>query len=311
LSATGLPVFTHAACFAHDTGPGHAESPQRLGAVVTALRDHVPGLDWLEAPRATRGQLLRVHDPILLHAVLEAPERLVQLDPDTVLSPGSPEAGLRAAGAVVAAVDHVMGGLSRAAFCAVRPPGHHATDLHAMGFCLFNNVAVGAAHALERHGLSRVAIVDFDVHHGNGTQAIFAGEPRVHYSSSHEMPLFPETGDPRERGAGNVRNAALRAGTGSHRFREAWREQLLPAIDAFAPQLLLLSAGFDAHRADPMAHIELEADDFAWITGELGAIAGRHADGRIVSVLEGGYDLAALAECSVAHVAALAAASAR
>nr|WP_220486650.1 histone deacetylase family protein [Luteimonas sp. MC1782] len=311
MSATGVPVFTHAACFAHDTGPGHAESPQRLGAVVTALRDHVPGLEWLEAPRATRGQLLRVHDPILLQTVLEAPDRLVQLDPDTVLSPGSPEAALRAAGAVVAAVDHVMGGLSRTAFCAVRPPGHHATDLHAMGFCLFNNVAVGAAHALERHGLSRVAIVDFDVHHGNGTQAIFAAEARVHYSSAHEMPLFPDTGDPRERGAGNVRNAALRAGTGSHRFREAWREQLLPAVDAFAPQLLLLSAGFDGHRADPMAHIQLEADDYTWITAELGAIAARHADGRMVSVLEGGYDLPALAECSVAHVAALAAGSAR
>ncbi len=308
MAAKPLPVFTHAACFGHDTGPGHVEVPARLGAVVTALRDHVPGIEWLEAPRATRGQLLRVHEPLLLHAILEsAPTGPMQLDPDTVLSPGSPEAALRAAGAVVAAVDLVMGGESDAAFCAVRPPGHHATPAHAMGFCLFNNVAVGAAHALERHGLARVAVVDFDIHHGNGTQAIFAAEDRVLYASAHEMPLFPESGDPRERGVGlHVHNAALRPGSGSHRFREAWRERLLPAIDAFEPQLVMVSAGFDGHRADPVAHIELEADDFAWLTGELVDIAARHAGGRVVSVLEGGYDLQALADCSVAHVRALA-----
>lgn len=308
MDAKRLPVFTHAACFAHDTGPGHVETPARLGAVVTALRDHVPGIEWLEAPRATRGQLLRVHEPLLLHAVLEAMpgEGLLQLDPDTVLSPGSAEAALRAAGAVVAAVDLVLGGESDAAFCAVRPPGHHAMPAHAMGFCLFNNIAVGAAHALDRHGLARVAIVDFDVHHGNGTQAIFADETRVLYASAHEMPLFPDSGHPRDRGAGNLHNAALQAGSGSHRFREAWRERLLPAIDGFEPQLLMISAGFDGHRADPVAHLELEADDFAWLTGELADIAARHAGGRMVSVLEGGYDLASLAECSVAHVRALA-----
>src|SRR5690606_33533557 len=199
--------------------------------------------------------LLRVHEPLLLHAVLEAdPGHLVQLDPDTVLSPGSPEAALRAAGAVVAAVDLVMGGEAEAAFCAVRPPGHHATPAHAMGFCLFNNVAVGAAHALERHGLGRVAVIDFDVHHGHGTQAIFAAEDRVLYASSHEMPLFPETGDPRERGTGNIHNAALQPGTGSHRFREAWRERLLPAIDAFEPQLVMISANFNGHRTDDITH---------------------------------------------------------
>src|SRR5690606_13221756 len=181
--ARRLPAFTLAACFGHDTRPGHVESPARLGAVVTALRDHVPDLDWLEAPRATRGQLLRVHEPLLLHQVLEGvAEGIVPLDPDTVLSPGSPEAALRAAGAGVAAVDLVMGGGADAAFCAVRPPGHHATAAHAMGFCLFNNIAVAAAHALDRHGLSRVAVVDFDVHHGNGTQAIFQDDPRVLYA---------------------------------------------------------------------------------------------------------------------------------
>lgn len=306
MGAKRLPVFTHAACFAHDTGPDHVEVPARLGAVVTALRDHVPGIEWLEAPRATRGQLLRVHEPLLLHAVLESgPGDLVRLDPDTVLSPGSPEAALRAAGAVVAAVDLVMSGGSDAAFCAVRPPGHHATTSHAMGFCLLNNIAVGTAHALERHGLSRVAVVDFDIHHGNGTQAIFAAEPRVLYASAHEMPLFPDTGDPRDRGNGNSHNAALKPGSGSHRFREAWRERLLPAIDGFEPQLVMVSAGFDGHRADPVAHVELEADDFSWLTAELAAIAARHAGGRIVSVLEGGYHLAALAECSIAHVRAL------
>jgi acetoin utilization deacetylase AcuC-like enzyme len=306
MGAKRLPVLTHAACFAHDTGPGHVEAPARLGAVVTALRDHVPGIAWLESPRATRGQLLRVHEPLLLHAVLDtAPDHRVQLDPDTVLSPGSPEAALRAAGAVVAAVDMVMGGESDTAFCAVRPPGHHATPAHAMGFCLFNNIAVGAAHALDRHGLARVAIVDFDIHHGNGTQAIFADDARVLYASAHEMPLFPGTGHPRDRGNGNMHNAALQPGSGSQRFREAWRERLLPAIEGFEPQLVMVSAGFDGHRADPVAHVELEADDFAWLTGELADIASRHADGRIVSVLEGGYDLQALAECSVAHVRAL------
>jgi acetoin utilization deacetylase AcuC-like enzyme len=310
--APRLPVFTHAACFAHDTGPGHVETPARLGAVITALRDHVPGIEWLEAPRATRGQLLRVHEPLLLHAVLDAvPDHPMHLDPDTVLSPGSAEAALRAAGAVVAAVDMVMSGGSETAFCAVRPPGHHATQTHAMGFCLFNNIAVGAAHALDRHGLARVAIVDFDIHHGNGTQAIFSGEPRVLYASAHEMPLFPETGHPRDRGDGNMHNAALQPGSGSQRFREAWRERLLPAIDGFEPQLVMISAGFDGHRADPVAHVELEADDFAWLTGELASIAARHADGRMVSVLEGGYDLTALSECSIAHVRALGTAAAR
>lgn len=306
MGAGKLPVFAHAACFAHDTGPGHVETPMRLGAVVTALRDHVPDIDWREAPRATRGQLLRVHDPLLLHTVLEAqPEGIIHLDPDTMLSPGSPEAALHAAGAVGGAVDLVMGGEAEAAFCAVRPPGHHAMPAHAMGFCLFNNVAVGAAHALDRHGLARVAIVDFDVHHGNGTQAIFAEETRVLYASAHEMPLYPDTGHPTERGVGNIHNAALQPGTGSHRFREAWRERLLPAIDAFAPELLLVSAGFDAHRSDTVASIELEADDFAWLTSALVDIARRHCGGRIVSVLEGGYDLPSLAECSIAHVQAL------
>jgi acetoin utilization deacetylase AcuC-like enzyme len=306
MTAATLPVYTHSACLAHDTGPGHAERPQRLGAVIEALRDGVDGLDWREAPRATRGQLLRVHATSLLDAVLETrPAARMQLDPDTVLSPDSAEAALRAAGALVAAVDCVLGGEYQAAFCAVRPPGHHATSAHAMGFCLFNNVAVAAAHALDRHGLPRVSIVDFDVHHGNGTQAIFEAESRVQYLSSHQMPLYPDTGHPHERGVGNIFNAALPPGAGSRRFREVWSERLLPALDAFAPQLVLVSAGFDAHWRDPLAQIQLDADDYAWITAELRALANRHAQGRIVSTLEGGYDLQALRECGVAHVESL------
>lgn len=301
-----LPVYTHSACLGHDTGPGHPESSQRLAAVIQALHEQLPGLDWREAPRATRGQLLRVHDEHLLEAVLEhAPAARTQLDPDTVLSPSSGEAALRAAGAGVAAVDAVMHGDAERAFCAVRPPGHHATGGQAMGFCLFNNVAVAAAHALDKHGLSRVAVVDFDVHHGNGTQAIFEAEPQVLYLSSHQQGLFPHSGARRERGLGNIMNLPLPPGTGSRMFQEAWVERLLPELEAFRPQLLLISAGFDAHWRDPLAQMQLDAADFAWLTGELCAIAGQHAAGRTVSLLEGGYDLQALRECSVAHVRAL------
>jgi acetoin utilization deacetylase AcuC-like enzyme len=301
-----LLIFTHPACLAHDTGPGHAERPQRLEAVTRALREGIEDLAWHDAPRATRGQLLRVHTPALLESVLETrPAARIHLDPDTLLSPGSAEAGLRATGAAVAAVDWVLRGKARAAFCAVRPPGHHATGSHAMGFCLFNNVAVAAAHALEQHGLDRVSVVDFDVHHGNGTQAIFEAEPRVQYLSSHQMPLYPDTGHPDERGVGNIFNAALPPGAGSWRFRQAWQDLLLPALDAFAPQLVLVSAGFDAHWRDPLAQLQLDAEDYAWITSALRALADRHAGGRMVSMLEGGYDLQALRECSVAHVAAL------
>ncbi|CAN5644056.1 histone deacetylase family protein [soil metagenome] len=301
-----LPVYTHDACLAHDTGPGHAERPQRLEAVLQALRQGIPDLEWRQAPRATRGQLLRVHAGELLDAVLETrPAVRIHLDPDTVLSPASAESGLRVAGAAVSAVDAVLGGDARVAFCAVRPPGHHATARHAMGFCLFNGIAVAAAHALHHHGLDRVSILDFDVHHGNGTQAIFEDEPRVQYLSSHQMPLYPDTGYPTERGVGNVFNVALPPGAGSRRFRTAWQAHLLPAIDAFAPQLLLVSAGFDAHWRDPLAQLQLDADDYAWITAEIRSLADRHAAGRIVSTLEGGYDLQALRECSVAHVAGL------
>jgi acetoin utilization deacetylase AcuC-like enzyme len=299
-------VYTHPACLEHQPGAAHAERPQRLQAVTGALRAALPDLDWHDAPRATRGQLLRVHDDALLALVLDTPVTApMALDPDTVLGPGSAEAALRAAGAGIAAVDAVLAGATARAFCAVRPPGHHATGSVAMGFCLFNSIAVAAAHACEQHGLARVAVVDFDVHHGNGTQAIFESDPRVLYLSTHQLPLYPDSGTLDERGIGNILNVPLPPGTGSDGFRAAWRQHLLPALHGFRPQLLLISAGFDAHRRDPLAQLELEADDYRWLTAELLAIARRHARGRVVSMLEGGYDLDALRECSVAHVRAL------
>ena len=301
-----MRVYTHPACLAHDTGPDHAERPARLTAVVDALRRALPALDWHEAPRATRGQLLRAHAPELLDAVLEThPAHRILLDPDTVLSPASAEAALRAAGAAVAAVDAVLTGKTRRAFCAVRPPGHHATGDVAMGFCLFNNIAVAALHALDKHGLERVAIVDFDVHHGNGTQAIFERDPRVLFASSHQWPLYPETGARNETGVGNIVNMPLPVEAEGVLFRRAWADVLLPAVDDFRPQLLLVSAGFDAHWRDPLAQLRLQAGDNTWISEELVALANRHCGGRMVSSLEGGYDLAALAESRVAHVGAL------
>ena len=301
---TAMRVYTHPACLLHDTGPGHAESPQRLRAVTDGLRNAFPQqLDWREAPRASRGQLLRAHAPELLDIVLETrPRGRALLDPDTVLSPDSDEAALRAAGAAVAAVDAALLGPSPRVFCAVRPPGHHATRDHAMGFCLFNNIAVAALHALEAHGLERVAIADFDVHHGNGSQAIFEHDKRVLFASSHQWPLYPDTGAFNDTGDGNIVNAPLPAEADGAAFRAAWAERLLPALDAFKPQLLLVSAGFDAHRRDPLAQLRLETEDFAWISRELVRLASRHCGGRLVSTLEGGYDLDALRESSIAHV---------
>jgi acetoin utilization deacetylase AcuC-like enzyme len=305
-----VALFTHKACLEHNPGADHPESPSRLATVLEALDiDRFAWLDRIEAPRATRAQLERVHRVDLIDSIFcgagTTGER--QLDEDTFMSSGSLEAALRAAGACCAAVDAVLDGKVRRAFCAVRPPGHHATPSAAMGFCLFNNVAVAAAHAVDARGLERVAVIDFDVHHGNGTQDIFWADPGVLYVSTHQSPLYPDTGLDTERGQHqNILNIPLAAGAGATEFRAAFESILLPAINAFAPQLVLVSAGFDAHRLDPLADLNLEAADFAWITEQLVAIAERHAEGRLVSSLEGGYHLSALRESTLAHVAALA-----
>jgi acetoin utilization deacetylase AcuC-like enzyme len=303
-----LRLYTHAACLEHQPGPGHPEASARLQAVLAALdQDRFAALDRVEAPRATLEQLARVHTGSHIeHIFTAAPQDgLMRLDADTAMSPGSLEAALRASGAVCAAVDAALKGAAVRAFCAVRPPGHHATRDAAMGFCLFNNVAAGAAQALAVHGLKRVAVVDFDVHHGNGTQDIFAHEPHVLYVSSHQMPLYPGSGARSECGVGNIVNAPLSPGTGSEEFRAQWHEALLPRIAAFRPQLVLVSAGFDAHRLDPLANLDLDAEDYAWLTRRLAELADAHAGGRLVSSLEGGYSLTALRACSTAHVGAL------
>ena len=298
-------ILTHPACLAHDPGPEHPERSARLQAVLEVLRRDHADADWREAPLAKLGDLRRVHTPELIEAVMEADfSGYRMLDPDTVMSPASRAAALRAAGAAIAAVDAVMDGNDPVAFCAVRPPGHHATGAAAMGFCLLNNVAIAAAHALDRHGLERVAIVNFDVHHGNGTQAIFYEEPRVAYFSTHESGLYPYGGAPSERGVGNIHNVLLPPGSDGFRFRNVW-EDLLPELEAFRPQLLLVSAGFDADLRDPLANLMLDAEDFGWLTAQLRQLARRHASGRLVSLLEGGYDLDALRDGVAAHTAQL------
>ena len=303
-----VAIYTHRRCLEHDAGPGHPESPARLAAVLETLADaRFATLARIEAPAATREQLARVHAADLIDRVLDdAPsDGWRRIDADTVMSPASADAALRAAGAVCAAVDAAIAGTHRRAFCAVRPPGHHATHDTAMGFCLFNSVAAGAAHAIAMHGIERVAIVDFDVHHGNGTQDIFWSDTRVMYASSHQSPLYPGTGARDETGAGNIVNAPLPPGAGGAAFRAAYERIVLPALDAFGPQLVLISAGFDAHRLDPLANLDLDADDYRWITERLVALARTHADGRIVSSLEGGYSLTALRESVATHLEAL------
>ena len=299
-------IYTHPACLLHDPGPEHPERPARLEVVLEALRQHHADADWREAPIAKLGDLRRVHDEAMVHEVLEADVAGYRmLDPDTVMCPASRAAALRAAGAGVAAVDAVMNGEDRTVFCAVRPPGHHATGTTAMGFCLFNNIAVAAAYACDKHGLERVAVIDFDVHHGNGTQDIFYNDPRVAYFSSHESGIYPHSGAPYERGVGNVFNALLPPGSGGFRFQNTWADELLPALEDFRPQLVFISAGFDAHMRDPLADLMLETEDFGWLTRQLRTLADRHAGGRVVSMLEGGYDLDALRDCAKVHVDAL------
>jgi acetoin utilization deacetylase AcuC-like enzyme len=303
-------LITHPACLEHDTGPYHPETSERLRAVLAALEaEEFAGLLREAAPMATVEQLSRVHPRAYVDTILSIRPDLgepVQLDGDTVMSHGSADAAARAAGGACMAVDAVMEGWARAAFAAVRPPGHHAEPSRAMGFCLFNNAAVAAMHARVRWGIQRVAVVDFDVHHGNGTQAMFAADPDLFYASSHQSPCYPGTGESWEHGvADNIVNAPLQARAGSAAFRAAWSNIILPALDTFAPGLLIISAGFDAHVADPLAQLRLETTDFAWITDQLVAVADKHCGGRVVSVLEGGYDLHALAASAAVHVRGL------
>ena len=303
-------VYTHAACFKHEPGPSHPESPQRLKAVLEVLETPAfRALEWREAPMGTRMQAMLVHDQDYVDQIADvAPDSgRVALDGgDTVMSPGSWEAVMRCIGAACAGVDAVMAGEAANVFCATRPCGHHAEPDRAMGFCIFNQAAIAAVHALQAHGLQRVAVVDFDVHHGNGTQAAFFARPELFYASSHQSPLYPGTGDRSERGvSGNIVNVPLPPGCGSQLFRERIERDMLPALRAFKPDFLIISAGFDAHRLDPLAGMNLEDDDFHWVTEKLVKIADEACEGRIVSILEGGYSGEGLAGGTAAHVQAL------
>jgi len=289
-------------------GPYHPECPERLDAVQDRLI--ASGLDALIehhlAPEATRAQLARVHAAHYIDEIEAAsPESGVHyLDPDTALNPDSLDAARHGAGALILATDLVVGGKRDTAFCAVRPPGHHAMRDRAMGFCLFNNVAVGVAHALEHHGLARAAVVDFDVHHGNGTEDIFAADDRVVMTGTFQYPLYPYSGV--EPLGPNMHNVPLSPGSGSDAFRKAFVEVCLPALEAHRPEIIFVSAGFDAHREDPLANLQLADEDYGWVTSKIAAVAARHSGGRIVSTLEGGYALSALGRSATAHVRALA-----
>ena len=301
-----VSLFTHPDMIAHAPGAGHPERPERLAAVLAALDDSDLSLDRRAATEAAVADLERLHPAAYVSRMMEASpaQGLAQLDADTILSPGSVRAARLAAGAVIDAVRAVAEGRTARAFAAVRPPGHHAEPDQAMGFCLFSNVAV-AARVAQTLGMARVAVVDFDVHHGNGTQAAFEADDSLFLASIHQMPLYPGTGAPSETGVGNIVNVAVEP----HAARESWRASfaggLMPALDDFAPDLILISAGFDAHRRDPLAHQSLEAEDFAWATRAVLEVARRRCGGKVVSSLEGGYDLEGLGRSALAHVRAL------
>jgi acetoin utilization deacetylase AcuC-like enzyme len=302
-------LITHRDCALHEMGAHHPESPERLRAVMNAIAasDLAGRVKLHEAPEATREQLLRVHTQEHVDFIFEsAPgDSYAFLDPDTSMNPKSLSAALHAAGALVLATDLVVGGQAKRAFCAVRPPGHHATPDRPMGFCLFNNVAVGAAHAIAAHGLERVAVLDFDVHHGNGTEDAFHEDPRVMLCSTFQHPYYPFSGA--DSGNEHIINVPLPAMTDGEGFRAAVESQWLPALDRFRPQLVFVSAGFDAHREDPLAYLNLEDEDYRWVTQRLVEVAERHGGGRVVSTLEGGYNTTALGRCVVEHLSVLAA----
>jgi acetoin utilization deacetylase AcuC-like enzyme len=300
--------LTHAAFLKHDTGPGHPERSERLKTVEKVLSHEDFGtLIREDAPAADVDLIETVHPKAYVDAIraAEPEEGYVRLDPDTVMSHGSWEAALRAVGAGLRAVDQVMTGEVQNAFCGVRPCGHHAETARAMGFCLFSNIAIAAKYARAAHQAERVAVVDFDVHHGNGTQQIFWADKDLFFGSTHQMPLFPGTGAVSETGVGNIFNAPLRAGDGGEKFKAAMSERILGPLQEFGPDIILISAGFDAHRRDPLANLELVEEDFAWATRKIADIAHLRAHGRMVSMLEGGYDLQGLGGSVAAHVKAL------
>ena len=299
--------ITHSLCLKHEMGTYHPESPARLHAIEDMLiaSGLLSYLQHHEAPAATREQLMRVHDPGYINSIESSSpaQGLVHIDADTAMNPYSYQAALRAAGAVVLGVDLVMDKKIENAFCNIRPPGHHAERARSMGFCIFNNVAVGAAHAMATHGLRRVAIADFDVHHGNGTEQIFHDDPRVMLCSTFQHPFYPYAGA--DSGNDHIVNVPLSAGTGGEEFRAAVTQHWLPALERFKPEMLLISAGFDAHRDDDMAMLNLTEPDYVWVTGAIKDIAEKFAHGRIVSALEGGYELHALGRSALAHVKVL------
>ncbi|AKQ56375.1 histone deacetylase family protein [Bordetella hinzii] len=299
--------LTHPSCKLHEMGSWHPECPQRLDAISDQLLANglMPYLGEKQAPAATREDILRVHSAYHLDRLrgLSPEHGYAEIDPDTLMNPHTLEAAYHAAGAGIAAVDAVMAGEATTAFCAVRPPGHHAEHSRAMGFCFFNNVAIAAQYAMHKHGLARIAIVDFDVHHGNGTEEAFAGDDRVLMCSFFQHPFFPNSGF--DHPADNMLNVPVAAYSTGAAVRDIVRQQWLPRLHAHAPQLVLISAGFDAHREDDMAQMGLVEADYAWITDQLVEVADRHAQGRIVSTLEGGYNLSALGRSVVAHIRSL------
>jgi acetoin utilization deacetylase AcuC-like enzyme len=305
-------LITHPCFVEHDTGPGHPERPDRMRAIDKALsQEAFSGLERVEAPLRddVEEQIALAHPVEYIEAIKDARpspgQPPARLDPDTVLSSGSWEPALRAVGAGLHAVDAIMAGRARNAFCQVRPCGHHAESARAMGFCIFSNIAIAGLYARKKHHAERIAVVDFDVHHGNGTQDIFWSDKNLFFASTHQMPLYPGTGAVSEAGVGNIFNAPLRPGDGGIQFREAFEARVLPNLRNFRPDLVLISAGFDAHEDDPLANLRLVEADFAWATAKVAEVADRYAEGRLVSMLEGGYNLKALAQSTAVHVKGL------